>query len=172
MLKYDIFQCSGSRSGYIHHHDVRVAEHQVGSLGGHTQEICGLKWSPDGRYLASGGNDNLLNIWPQVVGQHYTETSPLYTFSHHQAAVKVSSLLLVKSSKLSHKNISRSIWGYVRFPQNSNLLVSLSGSGMVSMATQSVSQWRRYSRQTYSVLELQCGYMCQSSWHEITGRQK
>ena len=29
----------------------------------HRQEVCGLKWSPDGQQLASGGNDNLLCIW-------------------------------------------------------------------------------------------------------------
>uniref|UniRef100_A0A674DRF4 Cell division cycle 20 homolog n=1 Tax=Salmo trutta TaxID=8032 RepID=A0A674DRF4_SALTR len=50
---------SGSRSGHIHH-DVRVADHYIFTLSGHSQEVCGLKWSPDGRYLASGGNDNLV----------------------------------------------------------------------------------------------------------------
>lgn len=33
--RVDVF--SGSRSGAIHHHDVRVAEHLVGTLNGHTQ---------------------------------------------------------------------------------------------------------------------------------------
>ncbi len=27
------------------------------------QKVCGLKWSPDNSYLASGGNDNKLFIW-------------------------------------------------------------------------------------------------------------
>lgn len=84
---------SGSRSGYIHHHDVRAAEHQVAALGGHSQEVCGLKWSPDGKYLASGGNDNLLNIWAAEAGQCYTGTSPVYTLTQHQAAVKVGALV-------------------------------------------------------------------------------
>ncbi|XP_041357187.1 cell division cycle protein 20 homolog [Gigantopelta aegis] len=75
---------SGSRSGNIHHHDVRVANHHIGTLNGHTQEVCGLKWSPDGRYLASGGNDNLLNIWSSNVD----EIQPIHTFSQHLAAVK------------------------------------------------------------------------------------
>jgi len=83
---------SGSRSGYIHHHDVRVAEHLVGSLAGHSQEVCGLKWSLDGKYLASGGNDNMLNIWPTDPGVLFTSASPLHTLSQHQAAVKVSFL--------------------------------------------------------------------------------
>ncbi|XP_059155274.1 cell division cycle protein 20 homolog [Physella acuta] len=79
---------SGSRSGSIHHHDVRVAEHQVGTLLGHTQEVCGLKWSPNGRHLASGGNDNVLNIWPATSGSFTTAAEPLYTFNQHQSAVK------------------------------------------------------------------------------------
>jgi meiosis-specific APC/C activator protein AMA1 len=29
----------------------------------HTQQICGLAWSPDGQYFASGGNDNALFIF-------------------------------------------------------------------------------------------------------------
>lgn len=89
---YHFFSCSGSRSGYIHHHDVRVANHQISSLEGHTQEVCGLKWSPDGKYLASGGNDNLLNIWQAVAGQCYSNSEPVHSFSQHQAAVKVSSM--------------------------------------------------------------------------------
>lgn len=45
-------------------------------------QICGLKWSPDDRELASGGNDNQLFIWG------VNSTSPMLRFSDHQAAVK------------------------------------------------------------------------------------
>lgn len=79
---------SGSRSGAIHHHDVRVASHHVGSLLGHSQEVCGMQWSPDGKLLASGGNDNVLNIWTQR-GASDDAATPLHTLTHHQAAVKV-----------------------------------------------------------------------------------
>ncbi|XP_067928669.1 cell division cycle protein 20 homolog [Watersipora subatra] len=78
---------SGSRSGTIHQHDVRVAEHLVGVTDAHIQEVCGLEWSPDGKYLASGGNDNMLNVW----SDNFSLTStiePVYTFNQHQAAVK------------------------------------------------------------------------------------
>ncbi|KAJ8039890.1 Cell division cycle protein 20-like [Holothuria leucospilota] len=76
---------SGSRTGNIHHHDVRSADHHVATLSGHSQEVCGLRWSPDGRVLASGANDNLLNIWAASTS---TDSSPLYSFTQHQAAVK------------------------------------------------------------------------------------
>ncbi|CAG5114589.1 unnamed protein product [Candidula unifasciata] len=78
---------SGSRTGAIHHHDVRIAQHQIATLEHHTQEVCGLRWSPDGRHLASGGNDNLVNIWSNQFGSNAGST-PLYTFTDHQAAVK------------------------------------------------------------------------------------
>uniref|UniRef100_A0A5F8G213 Cell division cycle 20 n=1 Tax=Monodelphis domestica TaxID=13616 RepID=A0A5F8G213_MONDO len=77
---------SGSRSGHVHHHDVRVAEHHVATLSGHSQEVCGLRWSPDGRYLASGGNDNLVNVWPSAPGDG--GWAPLQTFTQHVGAVK------------------------------------------------------------------------------------
>ncbi|XP_076440566.1 cell division cycle protein 20 homolog [Babylonia areolata] len=78
---------SGCRSGNIHHHDVRVADHHVGTLSTHSQEVCGLRWSPDGKYLASGANDNLLCVWPAQTSVG-ASCQPLYTFSQHQAAVK------------------------------------------------------------------------------------
>lgn len=54
-----------------------------GRLTAHTQEVCGLKWSPAGTQLASGGNDNVLNIW-QAGAQ-----TPLHSLTDHRAAVKV-----------------------------------------------------------------------------------
>ena len=48
--------------------------------------MCGLKWSPDDRELASGGNDNQLYIW------NLNSQAPLLKFSDHSAAVKVGNL--------------------------------------------------------------------------------
>ena len=74
--------CStGSRSGAVYNHDVRNPRHHVGTLQGHTQEICGLAWSPDGKMLASGGNDNLVNVWDINGGC-------LHRLTEHRAAVK------------------------------------------------------------------------------------
>lgn len=80
----DFLLTSGSRDSLIQVTDVRVAPSSslVSTLESHTQEVCGLKWSPDGRSLASGGNDNILNIWE--LGRE----TPKFSFSHHTAAVK------------------------------------------------------------------------------------
>ena len=75
---------SGCRDGSIWHHDVRIAQHKVMDLKGHGGEVCGLKWRPDGGMLASGGNDNLVNIWDA------RSSIPRSTKSDHKAAVKVS----------------------------------------------------------------------------------
>lgn len=53
---------SGSQDKVIVNYDFRE-DNYIGKYIGHTQEICGLKWSPDDRLLASGGNDNKLFIW-------------------------------------------------------------------------------------------------------------
>lgn len=65
----------------------RAKEHVQGRLTAHTQEVCGLKWSPSGTQLASGGNDNLLHIWQAGA------TQPLHRLASHNAAVKVNTTL-------------------------------------------------------------------------------
>jgi WD40 repeat protein len=80
---------SGSRDGSIRNNDVRVAQSHVSTYAGHTQEVCGLAWSHDGLTLASGGNDNLLNLWDaRNVAPEISE--PMHRLTQHQAAVKVS----------------------------------------------------------------------------------
>ena len=78
---------SGSLDNSIHHHDVRIRAHQVSELEGHTGEVCGLKWSPNGEQLASGGNDNLLKIWDVRQGG-LASPRLLHSLTSHTAAVK------------------------------------------------------------------------------------
>ncbi|XP_026467118.1 fizzy-related protein homolog [Ctenocephalides felis] len=85
---------SGSRDRLILQRDTRtpsvVPERR---LAGHRQEVCGLKWSPDGQYLASGGNDNRLHVWSHHTtssgnANSINSSSPVQTYAEHVAAVK------------------------------------------------------------------------------------
>lgn len=78
---------TGSRDASIINHDVRIREHVVGRLRTHEQEVCGLKWSPSGCQLASGGNDNVLAIWDASLAGT-SSNQPLHRLTAHQAAVK------------------------------------------------------------------------------------
>ncbi|XP_067171890.1 cell division cycle protein 20 homolog B [Apteryx mantelli] len=75
---------SGSRLGSIHHHDVRVAQHHVGTLCQNKQSICSLKWSLTNQLLASGSSDGILNIWPSDPGVK-VQSQPLKTMPHSSA---------------------------------------------------------------------------------------
>jgi cell division cycle 20, cofactor of APC complex len=74
---------SGAQDGSIWNHDVRIANHKVMEMNGHTSEVCGLQWRLDGAMLASGGNDNLVQIWDS------RSSIPKMTKTNHNAAVKV-----------------------------------------------------------------------------------
>mmetsp|Transcript_16931 Transcript_16931/g.47251 ORF Transcript_16931/g.47251 Transcript_16931/m.47251 type:complete len:516 (-) Transcript_16931:487-2034(-) len=73
---------SGSRDKTILQRDLRASDPYFAKLTGHRSEVCGLKWSYDGRELASGGNDNQLLIW-SLHSNH-----PAVRFTEHIAAVK------------------------------------------------------------------------------------
>ena len=73
---------TGCKTGGILVQDVRAASQAVNIFEGHQQEICGLKWSFDESYLASGGNDNVVSVWESRMN------SQLHCFNQHNAAVK------------------------------------------------------------------------------------
>lgn len=86
---------SGCRDGSIWHHDVRVQNHKVQELRGHNAEVCGLAWRGDGQFLASGGNDNIVNCWDGRIGQsiisndvNLPSQGPKWQKHNHTAAVK------------------------------------------------------------------------------------
>lgn len=75
---------TSSRFGEIATNDVRLAkplvlQHQTAHVG---SEVCGLEWSPDGRQLASGGNDNVVQVWDAGCA------AARHTFLEHRSAVK------------------------------------------------------------------------------------
>ena len=109
----DFYLFSGTRSSAdILIYDVRQKDCII-KFQHHRQEVCGLKWCPNGRYLASGSNDNTVCVWdfhqwyssggtassllPPGEGVHRKSnipTKPLWHFKDHKAAVKVSQLNL------------------------------------------------------------------------------
>lgn len=74
--------CSGSRDKSILQWDHRMPVSPTRRLLAHTQEVCGLKWSPDHQMLASGGNDNKLFVW------NTSSSVPVHRHNDHKAAVK------------------------------------------------------------------------------------
>lgn len=74
---------SGSRDKSVKLFDLRQnLLTPVFTFVGHYQEICGLKLSPDGSMIASGGNDNQLLLWD------LRKMRLLGSLGEHEAAVK------------------------------------------------------------------------------------
>ncbi|EHA8588595.1 cell division cycle 20.2, cofactor of APC complex-like [Cocos nucifera] len=75
---------SGSHDASIINHDVRSIGRSARHVRGHTEEVCGLRWSGAGDLLASGGNDNLVHVWePSYMGS----SKYLHKFTDHRAPV-------------------------------------------------------------------------------------
>ena len=74
---------TGTRSGVIFVYDKRVNKPTQTLSGAHRLEVCGLQASLDERFMASGGNDNLVCIWDVRLPR-----LPLHRQSDHLAAVK------------------------------------------------------------------------------------
>ncbi|KAL0739363.1 hypothetical protein Bca4012_015573 [Brassica carinata] len=79
---------TGGMDGQIVNNDVRIRSHIVETYRGHTQEVCGLKWSGSGQQLASGGNDNVVHIWDRSVASSNSTTQYLHRLEEHTSAVK------------------------------------------------------------------------------------
>ena len=76
---------SGGRDSIVVNHDVRQRAHNIATLEGHQQDVCGLSWNHDGKTLASGGNDNLLCLWDVAASG---SSAPKFELTDHCAAVK------------------------------------------------------------------------------------
>ena len=75
---------TGSRDRAVLVRDSRAPGDVISRLAGHRSEVCGLRWSPDGATLATGGNDNALLLWCARSGG----ADPLHRLTAHTAAVK------------------------------------------------------------------------------------
>ncbi|KAJ7074403.1 WD40-repeat-containing domain protein [Mycena amicta] len=85
---YSHLLSSGCGDGSVWHHDVRAPRHKVMELLGHNGEVCGLEWRKDGELIASGGNDNVVNIWDGRVTDAAVTGNVKWTKRNHTAAVK------------------------------------------------------------------------------------
>jgi len=73
---------SGSYDGKVTIRDLRTPE-PIKVLMGHQSEVCGLAWSPDGKQLASGSDDNCVLLWAPGRSEKAS-----FRFSHKESAVK------------------------------------------------------------------------------------
>ena len=73
---------TGSRDTSILTYDVRTKGGPISKYLGHSDEVCGLKWSPCGNVLASGGNDNKVFLW------NMKKQEPEAQIDEHASAVK------------------------------------------------------------------------------------
>uniref|UniRef100_A0A0N4ZYQ0 WD_REPEATS_REGION domain-containing protein n=1 Tax=Parastrongyloides trichosuri TaxID=131310 RepID=A0A0N4ZYQ0_PARTI len=71
-----------TKSGYIINRDIKNYEKIIHKWKNHKYEVCGVQWNQSGELLASGGNDNVVNIWSLRGGK------PQATYNEHAAAVK------------------------------------------------------------------------------------
>ncbi|CAN1171046.1 Cell division cycle 20.1, cofactor of APC complex [Linum perenne] len=81
---------TGGMDGVIVNNDLRIRDHIVEKYRGHTQEVCGLKWSASGQRLVSGGNDNLVHIWDISMASpsNNSRTQYLHKVEGHTSAVR------------------------------------------------------------------------------------
>ena len=73
---------TGSKDNRVVINDIRDPLSRLTGTG-HVGEICGLSWNLNGILLASGGNDNMINIWD--VRKMKT---PMKQIQEHKAAVR------------------------------------------------------------------------------------
>ncbi|PWN45631.1 WD40 repeat-like protein [Ceraceosorus guamensis] len=74
---------TGYSSGLLRDHDVRMRESLIRDLdNAHSGAVCGLAWRGDGALLASGGNDNVVQVWDRRMD------APKMRKTNHNAAVK------------------------------------------------------------------------------------
>lgn len=130
---------TGGKDKAILTFDTRAKPSPVAIYQGHTDEVCGLKWSPSGFMLASGGNDNRVFVWnarkqtPELIITHHHSAVKALTWSPHQQH------LLLAGGGYTDKKIS--VWNTISMSmvhevdagsQVCNLLFSRNSNDFVS----------------------------------------
>lgn len=84
---------AGGRDRQAVIYDLRLFKRVNSLVGAHQQEICGVRVSPDGQKIATGGNDNVVCVWDLRMLEQ-----PISRFTEHLAAVK--GLVWLNNSRL------------------------------------------------------------------------
>jgi WD40 repeat protein len=61
--------CPTDRRGWEWHYLKRLCHTDLLTLGGHTDAVNGVAYSPDGTRLASGSSDGTVRVWDAITGQ-------------------------------------------------------------------------------------------------------
>jgi cell division cycle protein 20 (cofactor of APC complex) len=78
----------GRSKGTITLFDVRMRD-IVRIMGGHKSKVCGLKWSDDGNFMASGDHSGGVLIWDARAGKSLSEGLERRSKMKHSGPVKV-----------------------------------------------------------------------------------
>lgn len=85
---YENVLAVGRASGKVSLYDCRDLS-KMTSLEGHRAKVRGVKWSTDGRYLASGDHDGAVVIWDARAGKDLFTTEDKGRKMKHRGPVKV-----------------------------------------------------------------------------------
>ncbi|KAI4730084.1 WD40 repeat-like protein [Aureobasidium sp. EXF-10728] len=100
----------------------------------HTQQICGLAWSPDGQYFASGGNDNALCVFEtrRVLQLENISTQHLIMvrddFAYYAPAGQEEALWILPGQESHHYMLNAAIKALAFCPWQPSLLAAGGGS--------------------------------------------
>lgn len=86
----------GRKDGRVSLFDLRTPK-EIRQTRGHKRHVHGVKWSPDGKYLATGDHSGTVQIWDQRATNYLTSGDKKLLAKHH-GPVKVKSHLLVPCS--------------------------------------------------------------------------
>lgn len=142
---------AGGRDRQAVLYDLRTFKRTNALLGGHQQEICGVRFSPDGSMLATGGNDNVVCVWDLRMGER-----PMLRLTEHLAAVK--GLTWLNNSRLltggGTADRTLKLWD-VTFPTASSLHTLQTGSQVTCLEASTMLPGVFYAAHGFSDNSLQ-----------------
>lgn len=89
------------RDNKVHHNDVCLPHHHVAAPAGHTHEVCGLRWSRDGRQLYSAAKNSIIS---SLELQSSSGLAPRHILHRFHAALKAPTLFLWQKKLRGKRN--------------------------------------------------------------------